>query len=99
MAHTSGIGSSQVLQSLLGQSDRVAAAKKDVATESVAATRSSDSAEFSSVASSLSQVAAGSSTDDVRTAKVAAIQSAIAAGTYSVPSDAVADKLIQHLLG
>ena len=99
MASTNGIGSAnaQVLQGLLGQSDRVAAAKKDISTDSTIATRQSDSAKFSSAASSLSQVA-GSTTDDVRTAKVAAIQSAIAAGTYSVPADAVADKLIQHLL-
>lgn len=96
MSHTNGIGSSQVLQGLLGQSDRVAAAKKDVTVESAAGTRRADSAEFSSAASRLSQAA--SNTDDVRTSKVAAIQSAIAAGTYSVPAGAVADKLIEHLL-
>ena len=96
MAHTNSIASSQVLQGLLTQSDRVSSAKKDTAVQATATPRS-DSAEFSTAASSLSQVS--SATDDVRTAKVAAIQSAIAAGTYSVPADAVADKLIQHLLG
>ncbi len=97
MSTTNGIGSSQVLQGLLGQSDRVAAAKKDVATDSTAATSRTDSAQFSTAASSLAQVS--SSTSDVRMEKVASIQSAIAAGTYSVPASAVADKLIQHLLG
>lgn len=96
MSHTSAIGSSQVLQSLLGQSDRVAGSKKETTTEGTAPSRRNDSASFSTTAN---LVQASSATDDVRTAKVTAIQSAIAAGTYSVPASAVADKLIEHLLG
>ncbi len=96
MSHTHAIGNSQVLQSLLGQSDRVQSAKKDVVQPHAPVLQAS-TAQLSSVGSALAQVA--SSSDDVRTEKVAAIQQAIAAGTYSVPASAVADKLIQHLLG
>ena len=96
MAQTNAIGSSQVLQGSLGTSDRVTAGKKEETQKAVVAP-SSDSTAISSAASSLSQIS--STTDDVRTEKVAAIQSAIANGTYSVSASAVADKLIQHLLG
>jgi flagellar biosynthesis anti-sigma factor FlgM len=44
-------------------------------------------------------LAAASAEPGVREAKVAALQQTIAAGTYSVPTSAVADKLIEHLLG
>jgi flagellar biosynthesis anti-sigma factor FlgM len=36
---------------------------------------------------------------DVRAGRVAELQQAIAAGTYSVPASAVADKLIESMLG
>ncbi len=96
MSHTNAIGNSQVLQSLLGQSDRVSTARKDTVQLQPAAPQA-DSAALSSAGSTLALAAA--STDDVRTDKVAAVQQAIAAGTYAVPASAVADKLIQHLLG
>ncbi len=99
MSHTNAIGNSQVLQSLLGQSDRVQSAKKDSVQLQAATspTAQATTTQLSSAGSALAQVA--STTDDVRTEKVGAIQQAIAAGTYSVPASAVADKLIQHLLG
>lgn len=96
MSHTNAIGNSQVLQSLLGQSDRVQSTKKDTIQPQTPVAQAI-TAQLSSAGSALAQVA--SSTDDVRTEKVAAIQQAIAADTYSVPASAVADKLIQHLLG
>ena len=96
MSHANAIGQSQVLQSLLGQSDRVQSTRKD-AIQPQASTTEATTTQFSTVGSALAQVS--SATDDVRADKVGAIQQAIAAGTYSVPASAVADKLIQHLLG
>ena len=97
MSHTNGIGNSPLLQTLLGQTDRVGGATRDSAlTGKTGATASADKAELSSAGSVLAQAAV--STDDVRTVKVESIRAAIADGSYNVPAGAVADKLIQHLL-
>jgi negative regulator of flagellin synthesis FlgM len=61
------------------------------------AIQQSDNASLTSTAGVLAQ--AVNSGDDVRTDKVAALQAAIASGTYNVPASAVADKLIQSMLG
>jgi negative regulator of flagellin synthesis FlgM len=66
--------------------------------DSAAATEAfaGDKATFSQAASEVSQAAAQSG---VRTEKVVAIQQALATGTYSVPASAVADKVIDAMLG
>ena len=45
------------------------------------------------------QVAQALTTSDVRMEKVAPLQAAIANGTYNVSASAVANKLLEHLLG
>ena len=61
-----------------------------------AAVQQADNASLTSTAGVLAQAVNG---DDVRTDKVAALQAAITSGTYNVPASAVADKLIQSMLG
>ena len=56
----------------------------------------SDAAKVSVAAGLLAQDVGGT---DVRAGRVAELQQAIAAGTYSVPASAVADKLIESMLG
>jgi negative regulator of flagellin synthesis FlgM len=63
---------------------------------SVAASTQSDVAKVSVSAGLLAQDVGGT---DVRAGRVAELQQAIAAGTYSVPASAVADKLIESMLG
>jgi flagellar biosynthesis anti-sigma factor FlgM len=55
-----------------------------------------DEATLSSAASIAAQTAPDS---DVRMDKVTEVQQALASGTYSVPSSAVAGKMIDNLLG
>ena len=55
-----------------------------------------DAASLSTASTAAAQASAGS---DVRADKVAALKLAIAAGSYNVPAGAVAEKLINHLLG
>jgi len=55
-----------------------------------------DQAILSSAGSEASQTVSGS---DVRSEKVAAVQAAIAACTYDVPASAVADKVVDAMLG
>ena len=55
-----------------------------------------DKATFSQAAAEVSQAAAQSG---VRTEKVAAVQQALAAGTYRVPASAVAEKMIEAMVG
>ncbi len=61
-----------------------------------AAVQQNDATSLTATAGLLSQQVNG---DDVRADKVASLQAAIAAGTYNVPSSAVADKLIESMLG
>ncbi len=97
MSHTNGIGSSPLLTTLLGQTDRIngAATGRSTATKG-ASVAGADSAQLSSTGSVLAQAA--TSVSDVRTEKVASIKAAIDAGTYNVPAGAVADKLIESLI-
>jgi negative regulator of flagellin synthesis FlgM len=60
------------------------------------AVQQTDNASLTTTAGVLAQAVKG---DDVRTEKVAALQAAIASGTYNVPASAVADKLIESMLG
>lgn len=59
-------------------------------------TSSADRASFS-VAGGLA--AQATDTSDVRLTKVAELRQAIASGTYNVPAAAVADKMVEGLLG
>lgn len=45
------------------------------------------------------EVALSAAQDGVRMDKVAAIQQALAAGTYNVPASAVAEKVLESMLG
>jgi flagellar biosynthesis anti-sigma factor FlgM len=68
---------------------------KQINSNDVATSTQSDAAKVSVSASLLTQDAGG----DVRAGRVHELQAAIAAGTYSVPASAVADKLIESMLG
>jgi negative regulator of flagellin synthesis FlgM len=61
-----------------------------------ASTLGADHATLSSAGSEISQAAADSG---VRLEKVAAVQAALAGGTYNVPASAVAEKVIESMLG
>ena len=100
MTHTTGVGGSASLHTILGSSDRVSNEVKiaQAATTAKAGISSPDKAALSSTGGTLAKTAL-QDTDDVQTAKVAQIQKAIADGSYQVPASAVADKLIQHLRG
>jgi negative regulator of flagellin synthesis FlgM len=56
----------------------------------------SDATSLTTAGGLLTQALSG---DDTRAGKVQALQQAIAAGTYNVSSSAVADKLIESMLG
>ncbi len=55
-----------------------------------------DSATLSSAASQMAQTAGD---EGVRSEKVASIQAALAYGSYSVPTEAVASKMVDAMLG
>lgn len=94
MTQTSGIGGPPLLQTLLGQPDRVGAAKGQAAASNGASvTGINDKTQLSGAGS----VLAGANGDDVRSAKVDQIKAAIANGSYNVSAGAVADKLIQSM--
>ena len=87
------------LKSLLGvQSQPVSSTATSHASLSGASGTSlgADEATVSSAGANVSQVASAS---DVRMDKVEAVKSALASGTYSVPSSAVASKVVDTLLG
>ncbi len=96
MKQINGIGSSAVMEAQLARTGRdgsVAVSKTHLVTKTSV---TGDSAQFSTT-SLLVQQNAGA--EDVRYEKVAPIKAAIEAGTYNVPASAVADKLIESLLG
>jgi negative regulator of flagellin synthesis FlgM len=85
------------LRSLLGVNP---AAQPATGTKSSATTGgsalSSDRATLSSAGSEVAQTAGE---EDVRMDKVTGVQAALAAGTYSVPSSAVASRMVDAMLG
>jgi negative regulator of flagellin synthesis FlgM len=86
----------QGLQQLFS-SDPVARAENGGGSAGVGAVESrTDEATLSSAASAAAQSAPDA---DVRMDKVVEVQQALAAGTYQVPSSAVADKMIEQMLG
>ena len=100
MANTTGISGAPLLHTLFQQSDRVGNARStaEPASAKALSTTASDKTALSSAGGALANASVQDS-DDVRTAKVAQISASIANGSYQVPAGAVADKLIQHLLG
>jgi flagellar biosynthesis anti-sigma factor FlgM len=77
-----------------------AAAAKAGSSTSAAPAATSGSANVDHASFSASGMAA-MSTDmsDVRTTKVAELRQAISNGTYNVPASAVADKMVENMLG
>ncbi len=96
---TSGIGSAaQALNVLSTTSTNAADALKQ--TNNGGSTASvqpqSDATSLTAAGGLLTQALSG---DDTRAGKVEALQQAIAAGTYNVSASAVANKLIESMLG
>lgn len=84
------------LRSLLGvQTPSTAPAATRNGAQAGASGLTGDSATLSSAGSEVSLESAG---DGVRMDKVTAVQAALAAGTYSVPSSAVAAKVVDAML-
>ena len=71
-------------------------AEKSGQAEASGAGSGADEATLSTAASAAAQAAPDS---DVRMDKVTEVQQALAAGTYNVPASAVADKMINQMLG
>ncbi len=90
----SGIGDVPQPLNVQGPAATKQASDNDVS--NVAASTQSDAAKVSVSAGLLAQDVGGT---DVRAGRVAELQQAIAAGTYSVPASAMADKLIESMLG
>jgi negative regulator of flagellin synthesis FlgM len=86
------------LKTLLGVpstgSTKPQSAKNTPATEATGL--AGDRATLSSAGSEVAQAATDS---DVRMDKVAAVQAALAAGTFNVPASAVAEKVVDAMLG
>jgi flagellar biosynthesis anti-sigma factor FlgM len=59
----------------------------------------SDSADQATLSPAASMAAEAAQDSGVRMDKVTAVQQALADGSYSVPSSAVAGKMIDHMLG
>jgi flagellar biosynthesis anti-sigma factor FlgM len=89
-----GIGNVPQTLNVQGPAATKQASDNDVI--NVVASTQNDAAKVSVSAGLLTQDAGGT---DVRAGRVQELQQAIAAGTYSVPASAVADKLIESMLG
>jgi flagellar biosynthesis anti-sigma factor FlgM len=100
MTYASGINSlQQAINSITPSEAKPAAqvsASDSASAGSIANVEHADQANLSSTGGLVAQALESS---DTRSAKVASLQQAIAAGNYSVSSSAVADKIIQSLLG
>lgn len=64
-----------------------------------APTVSNGSVDHASLSAAGGLAAGSTDMSDVRTAKVAELQQAIASGTYNVSASAVADKMVEGMLG
>jgi negative regulator of flagellin synthesis FlgM len=96
---TSGIGSAAPALNVMSTNSTNGAEQVKQADNNggqTAAVQQADNASLTSTAGVLAQSLNG---DDVRVDKVAALQAAVASGTYNVPASAVADKLIESMLG
>ena len=96
MAHTNGVSGSNLLQTLLTQTDGVNLTRttRSGAGGTASSIQAQDRTQFSTVASALLRAPEN---DSARAEKIQTIQAAIAKGTYSVSSNDVAEKLIQSL--
>jgi flagellar biosynthesis anti-sigma factor FlgM len=80
----------------VGSVAAAASAKTQVGVASSAGGGSLDSASLSAAGGLAAQTA---DLSDVRMTKVAELRQAIAGGNYNVPASAVADKMVEHMLG
>ena len=84
------------LKSLFGVESAAPTARETRKSQTSANEIGSDHATLSSAANEVAQT---TREDSVRTDKIVSIQAALATGTYSVPASAVADKVIDAMLG
>jgi negative regulator of flagellin synthesis FlgM len=101
MSFVDGIGNPQQTISSITSSVTVpklqSTAFSGEANESAISSSNMQHADETTLSATAALVAQSLNGSDVRSEKVASLQQAIAAGNYSVPSSAVADKIIQSL--
>ena len=103
MAALDGISTLQTTLSSLNVSDAQAAAaaqsKTKAATEAQTSAAQATTQDRTSLSAAGGLAAQGADNSDVRLGKVAELRTAINNGTYNVPASAVADKIVEGLLG
>jgi negative regulator of flagellin synthesis FlgM len=101
MSYANGIGNPQEaissISSPLTTPTVLGAASSGKADKAVVSSSNVQHADQATVSSTASLVARALDGSDARSEKVASLRQAIAAGNYNVPSDAVADKIIQTM--
>ncbi|HTX42212.1 MAG TPA: flagellar biosynthesis anti-sigma factor FlgM [Acidobacteriaceae bacterium] len=88
----------QGLQQIFSTPD-VAPARNGSPSSAAAAEQPENAADVATLTPAGSVAAQAAPDSDVRMDKVISVQQALAAGTYSVPAGAVADKMIDQMLG
>jgi len=87
----------QIISSITSSAVTPATVSFGEANESAISSSNMQHADETTLSATAALVAQSLNGSDVRSEKVASLQQAIAAGNYSVPSSAVADKIIQSL--
>ena len=102
MSYANGVGNTQQMISPIttpaATPTRQATEASGEANESAASSANLQHADQTTLSTTAGLVAHALEGSDTRSDKVASLQQAIGAGTYSVPSSAVAGKIIQSLL-
>jgi negative regulator of flagellin synthesis FlgM len=102
MSYANGIGNPQQTISSITTSEatptRQTTASAGEANDSAVSSSNVQHADQTTLSATAGLVAQALEGSDTRSEKVASLQQAIATGTYSVPSSAVAGKIIQSLL-